>query len=110
MSSQSALLCIRCHLTISRLWQLRRRSYQVLCSLCVRQSAQANAEMLCLCRVPDECSETVASLIAACLQDDPDSRPTARELVDCLSKAAQEGVAGARPRARRPSAVSEQAL
>ena len=57
-------------------------------------------------RVPEECSRTVASLITACLVDDPDCRPTARELVDSLSKVVQEGAAAARIRAaRRPSAV-----
>ena len=66
---------------------------------------ELKAKCVYLCRVPDECSESVASLIAACLDDDPDRRPTARELVDCLSKAAQEGLAEGRTRSRRSSMV-----
>ena len=47
----------------------------------------------------------MAQLIDACLLDDPDQRPTARELVDKLGKAAQEGASGARPRSKRASVV-----
>ena len=57
-------------------------------------------------RVPEECSETVAQLIDSCLLDDPDQRPTARDLVHKLGKAAQEGASGARPRSKRSSVVS----
>ncbi len=56
-------------------------------------------------RVPEECSESVALLIDTCLLDDPDQRPTARELVDKLSKAAQEGASGARARGSKRSSV-----
>ncbi len=47
----------------------------------------------------------MAQLIDTCLLDDPDQRPTARELVDKLSKAAQEGASGARPRSSKRSSV-----
>ena len=57
------------------------------------------------CRVPEECSDSIAAMVAACLLDDPDQRPTARDLVDKLSKAAQEGASGGRSRSKRPSVV-----
>jgi len=47
----------------------------------------------------------VARLIARCLLDDPDARPTARELVGLLAQAAQEGSQATRARDRRLSSV-----
>lgn len=41
-------------------------------------------------RVPDECSEAVADLISACMEADPASRPSAREIVDMLAATGNE--------------------
>ena len=37
-------------------------------------------------RVPEEAPQEVADLVQACLSEDPEDRPTATELVHCLSK------------------------
>ncbi len=36
------------------------------------------------CRVPEECPADVEAMIARCLDNDPDARPSARELVDFM--------------------------
>jgi len=41
-------------------------------------------------RVPEECSEAVADLIAACMEADPADRPSAREIVEMLSATGNE--------------------
>lgn len=35
-----------------------------------------------LCRVPEECSQEVSDIIDACLQTDPDKRPTASAMLE----------------------------
>ena len=74
------------------------------------QVLHVQAVSLAARRVPEECSESVARLIARCLHDDPDTRPTAKELVGLLAQAAQEGMQGARPRTRQRSTVSAAVL
>ena len=37
-------------------------------------------------QVPQECPEGVADLIARCIAKDPDTRPTAKEVVDVLMR------------------------
>lgn len=37
-------------------------------------------------RVPEECPQEVTALMAACLQEDPAARPTARQLVELLTR------------------------
>ena len=36
------------------------------------------------CRVPEECPQEVANVIASCLDENPTNRPTARQVVDQL--------------------------
>lgn len=36
------------------------------------------------CRVPEECPQEVADVIASCLDENPTNRPTARQIVDQL--------------------------
>ena len=41
--------------------------------------------MACLCyRVPEECPQEVADVIASCLDENPENRPTARRVIDQL--------------------------
>ncbi len=37
-----------------------------------------------VCRVPEECPQEVADVIASCLDENPSNRPTARQIVDQL--------------------------
>lgn len=36
------------------------------------------------CRVPEECPQEVADVIATCLGENPSNRPSARDIVDQL--------------------------
>lgn len=36
------------------------------------------------CRVPEECPQEVADVIASCLDENPSNRPSARDIVDQL--------------------------
>lgn len=36
------------------------------------------------CRVPEECPQEVADVIAMCLDENPSNRPSARDIVDQL--------------------------
>ena len=40
--------------------------------------------IVCDCRVPEECPQEVADVIASCLDENPTNRPTARQIVDKL--------------------------
>lgn len=51
---------------------------------------RADAVVGRMCRVPEECSEAVADLIAACMEADPADRPSAREIVEMLSATGNE--------------------
>ncbi len=52
-------------------------------------------------RVPGECSEAVADLIAACMEAQPADRPSARDVVDMLSQQAERPLAAGNRRARK---------
>lgn len=45
---------------------------------------KAQMVAMCHCRVPMECPQEVADVIASCLDENPSSRPTARQVVDQL--------------------------
>jgi hypothetical protein len=51
--------------------------------------------------VPQECSEAVADLIAACMEADPADRPSAKDVVEMLSQQVEKPVAGSRRSARK---------
>lgn len=40
--------------------------------------------------MPEECPQAVADLVAACLREEAGARPTARQLVECLTVLAGE--------------------
>lgn len=46
--------------------------------------------------MPQECSEAVADLIAACMEADPTDRPSAKDVVEMLSQQVEKPVAGSR--------------
>ena len=48
---------------------------------------------LSLCRVPEECPQSVATIVSDCTDEDPDKRPSAREVVERLMRI-REGPGG----------------
>ncbi len=67
----------------------------VICPLCLyAQQDSGNVHkstydlwlcwIVCDCRVPEECPQEVADVIASCLDENPTNRPTARQIVDQL--------------------------
>lgn len=37
-----------------------------------------------MCRIPSECPQEIGALVDACMQTNPDDRPTAKEVVQIL--------------------------
>lgn len=58
-------------------------------------------------RVPEECPADVEAMIARCLDNDPDNRPSAREMVDFMvelpATLSREDSSGATPSVDAPS-------
>lgn len=58
------------------------------------------------CRVPEECPQAVADLVAQCMDADPTARPSAKEVVSLLSQ--PDAVLERHLPSRRPRAADAQ--